>query len=152
MAAPAAPPLSRPSSADGPPTASGDRGVGAVEARRHREAAQGWTVVATTVRSAAGPEAARRQADQEHNTPVAPGWRWSTHPAALRPGWLEPPARLAAWARLTVVGWRVDSVLQRPGRLDLHTPDPQLPGNTGMTAPPTAAVVVAWCAQVSMSQ
>ena len=78
--------------------------------------------------------------------------RWLKHPAAIRPGWGEKPERIAALARRTVLGLLVYSVIQRQVRLYLRTHDQQSPGNKGMTAIPTAAVVVALCAQVSMSQ
>jgi hypothetical protein len=51
-----------------------------------------------------------------------------------------------------VLGLLVYSVLQRQVRLSLHTHDQQLPGNTGLTATPTAAVVVAFCAHVALVQ
>src|SRR3954447_26002641 len=51
---------------------------------------------------------------------------------------------------LTVLGLLVYSVVQRQVRLYLRTHAQQLPGNTGMTAPPTAAVVLALCAQVAL--
>ena len=66
--------------------------------------------------------------------------------------WLEKPERLAALARLTVIGLLVSSVIQRQVRLYLRTHDQQSPGNKGLTATPTAAVVVARFAQVSMIQ
>jgi hypothetical protein len=134
------------------PTESGDRWVREVEARSNLEEDKGWTVLATTVRSAAWPEADMLQADQEQNTPVAPGVRWIKTPAAMRPVWLEKPERMAALALLTVVGLLVSSVIQRQVRLSLRTHDQQIPGHKGMTATPTAAVVVALFAQGSMIQ
>jgi hypothetical protein len=53
---------------------------------------------------------------------------------------------------LTVLGLLVYSVMQRQVRLSLRTHDQQLPGNKGLTAPPTAAVVLALCAQVALVQ
>jgi hypothetical protein len=53
---------------------------------------------------------------------------------------------------LTVLGWLVYSVLQRHVRLYLLTHDQQLPGNKGLTAIPTAAVVLALLAQVALVQ
>ena len=53
---------------------------------------------------------------------------------------------------LTVLGLLVTSVIQRQVRLSLRLHDQQLPGNKGMTATPTAAVVFALFAQVSMLQ
>jgi hypothetical protein len=45
-----------------------------------------------------------RQASQEQPLTVAPGCRWSKHPAAISPVWREKPARMAAVAMRTVVG------------------------------------------------
>ena len=47
----------------------------------------------------------------------------------------------------TVLGLLVYRVIQRQVRLHLRTHDQQLPGNKGLTAIPTAAVVVALFAQ-----
>jgi len=123
-----------------------------VEALSNREKDNGWTVLATTVRSEACPEADILQAYQEQNTPVEPGLRWIKNPAAMSPVWLEQPERIAALAMLTVLGLLVYSVIQRQVRLYLRTHNQQLPGNKGMTATPTAAVVLALFAQVSMIQ
>ena len=142
----------RPATTAPPPSASGERLGGEVEALSHREEAHGWTVLATTGRSEACPAADLVQADPAHQTPVAPGLRWSQPPAAIAPGWLEPPARLAALARLTVRGLLGDRVLQRQVRLSLRAHDQQSPGTNGLTATPTAAVGVAWLAQVAWSQ
>jgi len=118
----------------------------------HPEEDKGWTVLATTVSAEVGTDAEMLQAYQAQHTPVASGFRWLKHPAAISPGWLEKPARIAALARLTVVGFLVDSLLQRQVRLSLHTHDQQVPGNNGMTAPPTAAVGLALFAQVALVQ
>jgi hypothetical protein len=53
---------------------------------------------------------------------------------------------------LTVRGLLVYSVIQSQVRLSLRTHDQQLPGNKGLTANPTAAVVVALFAQVALVQ
>jgi hypothetical protein len=53
---------------------------------------------------------------------------------------------------LTVLGLLVYSVLQRQVRLYLRTQAQQLPGNKGLTATPTAAVVLALFAQVALVQ
>ena len=74
------------------------------------------------------------------------------NPAAIAPVWLETPERIAAIAMLTVLGLLVYSVIQRQVRLYLRTHDQQLPGNKGMTATPTAAVVLALFAQVALVQ
>ena len=50
---------------------------------------------------------------------------------------------MAALAMLTVVGLLVYSIIQRQIRLSLRTHNQQLPGNKGLTATPTAAVVLA---------
>jgi len=51
---------------------------------------------------------------------------------------------------LTVVGVLVYSLIQRQVRLYLRTHDQQLPGNKGLTATPTAAVVLALFTQVAL--
>jgi len=53
---------------------------------------------------------------------------------------------------LTVLGLLVYSVIQRQVRLYLLTHDQRLPGNKGLTAIPTAAVVLALFAQVALVQ
>jgi heme/copper-type cytochrome/quinol oxidase subunit 2 len=59
---------------------------------------------------------------------------------------------MAALAMLTVVGLLVYSVIQRQVRLSLRTHAQQLPGNKGLTATPTAAVVLALFAHVALVQ
>jgi hypothetical protein len=141
-----------------PPQAAAPQGEVRSRLRVHPEAllpaadAHGWTVLATPLRSEAWTDVERLQADQEHHSTVAPGLRGSKHPAALRPGCLEKPARLAAWAMLTVVGLLVDAVSQRQVRLDLRDPAQHSPGQKGPTAPPTAAVVCALFAPVTLGQ
>jgi hypothetical protein len=130
----------RPATTAPAPTASGDRRAVEVAGRRHPEEDQGWTVLATTVRPEEGTETEMLQAYQDHTTPVAPGLRWIKPPAAIAPVGLENPERLAALARLTVIGWLVSRIMQRQGRLSLQTPGPQVPGTKGTTAIPTAAV------------
>ena len=83
---------------------------------------------------------------------MEPGCRWLKTPAAIAPVWREQPERIAAWAMLTVIGVLVDSLLQRQVRLYLGSQAQQVPGNTGATATPTAAVVLALFAQVAMVQ
>jgi hypothetical protein len=51
------------------------------------------------------------QVYQEQHITVAPGFRWSKHPDAISPVWLEKPERIAALAMLTVVGLLVFAVL-----------------------------------------
>lgn len=53
---------------------------------------------------------------------------------------------------LTVLGLLVYSVIQRQVRLSLRTHAQQIPGNKGMPATPTAAVVVALFTQVALVQ
>ena len=53
---------------------------------------------------------------------------------------------------LTVLGLLVYSVIQRQVRLSLRTHDQQLPGNKGLIATPTAAVVLALFAPVALVQ
>jgi len=142
----------RPAKTDPPPLESGYRLVVEVEALAHAEEDNGWTVLATTVDAAVCPDVDILRAYQDQNTPVDPGFRWSKHPAAIAPVWLEKPERIAALAMLTVLGLLVYSVSQRQVRLYLRTHDQQIPGNKGMTATPTAAVVVALFAHVALSQ
>jgi hypothetical protein len=53
---------------------------------------------------------------------------------------------------LTVLGLLVSSVIQRQVRLYLRTHGQQIPGNKGLTAAPTTAVVLALFAQVALVQ
>ena len=92
------------------------------------------------------------QVYQEQNTTVEPGFRWIKNPAAISPVWLEKPERIAALAMLTVLGLLVYSIIQRQVRLYLRTHEQQLPGNKGLTATPTAAVVLALFTQVALVQ
>ena len=92
------------------------------------------------------------QAYQDQATTVEPGFRWIKNPAAIAPVWLEKPERIAALAMLTVIGLLVYSIIQRQVRLYLHTHGQQVPGNKGMTATPTAAVVLSLFAQVALVQ
>jgi transposase len=142
----------RPAKTDPPPTESGYRLVVEVNALPNAEEDNGWTVLATTVRAELCTDAEILQAYQEQNTTVEPGFRWIKNPAAIAPVWLEKPERIAALAMLTVVGLLVYSIIQRQVRLYLQTHDQQLPGNKGLTAIPTAAVVLALFAQVALVQ
>jgi transposase len=135
-----------------PPIESGYRLMVEVESLPNPEEDNGWTVLATTVSADTCPDAEVLQAYQEQHTTVEPGFRWIKNPAAISPVWLEKPARIAALAMLTVVGLPVYSIIQRQVRLSLRTHDQQIPGNKGMTATPTAAVVLALFAQVTMIQ
>jgi hypothetical protein len=123
-----------------------------VEALANPEEDSGWTVLATTVSAATCTDAEMLQAYQEQHTSVEPGFRWIKNPAAISPVWLEKPERIAALAMLTVVGLLVYSIIQRQVRLYLRAHDQQLPGNKGMTATPTATVVLALFAQVAFVQ
>ena len=89
---------------------------------------------------------------KDKNTTVEPGFRWIKHPAAIAPVWLEKPERIAALAMLTVLGLLVYSVIQRQVHLYMRTHDQQLPGNKGLIATPTAAVVLALFAPVALVQ
>ena len=123
-----------------------------VDALPNAEVDNGWTVLATTVRAERGTDAEILEAYQEQNTTVEPGFRWIKNPAAIAPVWLEKPERIAALAMLTVVGLLVYSIIQRQVRLYLRAHDQQIPGNKGLTATPTAAVVLALFAQVALIQ
>ena len=142
----------RPAKTDPAPTESGYRLVVEVEMLRHSEEDHGWTVLATTVRPEEGTDTEILQAYQDQMTTVEPGFRWIKTPAAIAPVWLEKPERIAALAMLTVIGLLVYSIIQRQVRLYLHTHDQQVPGNKGMTATPTAAVVLALFAPVAQNQ
>jgi hypothetical protein len=121
-----------------------------VETRRRAEEANGWTVRAPTVRPERCAAAAIRSVDQAPHTAGEPGCRGINPPAAIRPVWLATPARIAAWAMRTVMGWLVSAVIQRQVRLYVPRHAPQVPGHTGETATPTAAVVWALCAPVAV--
>jgi hypothetical protein len=112
----------------------------------------GWAVLATTVGAEVCSDTDILQAYQEQYTTVDPGLRWIKTPAAIAPVWLEKPERSAALARLTGLGWLVSSISQRPSRLYLRRHDQQLPGTKGLTATPTAAVVLALLTQVALRQ
>jgi transposase len=140
----------RPAKTEPPPTEAGYRLGGEVAALANLEENNGWAVLATTVPTETGADTEILQAYQEQNTTVEPGFRWIKNPAAIAPVWLEKPERIAALAMLTVLGLLVYSVIQRQVRLYLRTHDQQLPGNKGMTATPTAAVVLALFAQVAL--
>jgi transposase len=131
---------------------SGYRLVVEVERLAKPEEDNGWTVLATTVSAEACTDAEVLQAYQEQHTTVEPGVRWIKNPAAISPVWLEKPERIAALAMLTVVSLLVYSIIQRQVRLYLLTHAQQIPGNKGPTATPTAAVVLALFAQVSLVQ
>ena len=114
------------------------------------EDAHGWTVLATTLPPEACTDVEMLQAYQEQHIPVEPGFRWSKNPAAISPVWLEKPERIAALAMLTVVGVLVYTVIQRQVRLYLREHDRHVPGNNGLTATPTAAVVFALFTPVTL--
>jgi transposase len=142
----------RPAKADPPPTEAGYRLLVEVEPRTNVEEENGWAVLATTVGAEGCSDADILQAYQEQNTSVEPGCRWIKHPAAIAPVWLEQPERIAALAMLTVLGLLVYSVIQRQVRLSLRPHAQQLPGHKGLTATPTAAVVLALFTQVARVQ
>jgi transposase len=142
----------RPAKTEPPPTEVGYRLMVEVTALANTEEDNGWAVLATTVPTEVCADAEILQVYQEQNTTVEPGFRWIKNPAAIAPVWLEKPERIAALAMLTVVGLLVYSVIQRQVRLYLRTHDQQIPGNKGLTATPTAAVVLALFAQVALVQ
>ena len=142
----------RPAKTEPPPMEAGYRLVVEAERMSQPEEDNGWTVLATTLSAAACPDAEVLQAYQEQHPSVEPGFRWIKNPAAISPVWLEKPERIAALAMLTVVGLLVSSIIQRQVRLYLQTHAQQLPGNKGMTATPTAAVMLALFAHVTLIQ
>ena len=109
-------------------------------------------MLATPVDAEGCPDGEILRAYQDQNTTVEPGFRWIKNPAAIAPVWREKPERIAALAMLTVLGLLVYSVIQRQVRLYLRTHKRQLPGNKGLTATPTAAVVLALFTQVALVQ
>jgi hypothetical protein len=112
----------------------------------------GWLVLATTVEEQTCSDAEIITAYRDQTTTGEPGFRWIKNPAAISPVWLEKPERIAALVMLTVVGLLVYAVIQRQVRLYLHDHDQRVPGNTGPTATPTAAVVFALFAPVTLVQ
>jgi transposase len=142
----------RPAKTDLPPTEAGYRLLVEVIALANPEENNGWAVLATTVPTEACADAEILQAYQEQNTTVEAGFRWIKNPAVIAPVWLEQPERIAALAMLTVLGLLVYSIIQRQVRLYLRTHNQQLPGNKGLTATPTAAVVLALFTQVALVQ
>jgi transposase len=142
----------RPAKTDPPPTEAGYRVVVEVEVLSQPEEDNGWTVLATTVPPEEGTDTEILQAYQDQTTTVEPGFRWIKNPAAIAPVWLEKPERIAALAMLTVVGLLVYSIIQRQVRLYLRMHDQQIPGNKGLTAIPTAAVVLSLFGQVTLVQ
>jgi transposase len=133
----------RPPKGEVPQVESRYRLIVQTEALVPSEEAQGWTVLATTVRPEVCADTEILQAYQEQHITVEPGFRWIKNPAAISPVWLEKPERIAALAMLTVVGLLVYAVIQRQVRLYLRDHDRHIPGNKGLTATPTAAVVFA---------
>jgi hypothetical protein len=142
----------RPPQAEAPQGEVRSRLVVRPEALRPSEDPHGWTVLATTLRSEECTDVEMLQADQEQHITVAPGFRWIKNPAAISPVWLEKPTRIAALAMLTVVGVLVYAVIQRQVRLYLRDHDQHVPGHKGPTATPTAAVVFALFAPVTLVQ
>jgi transposase len=142
----------RPPKAEAPQVEVRYRLVVRPEALLPSEDAHGWTVLATTLRSEQCTDIEMLQAYQEQHTTVEPGFRWSKNPAAISPVWLEKPKRIAALAMLTVVGLLVYAVIQRQVRLYLRDHAQHVPGNKGPTATPTAAVVFALFAPVTLVQ
>jgi hypothetical protein len=133
----------RPPKAEAPQVEVRYRFVVNAEAVSPSENAHGWTALATTLRPEGCTDAELLQAYQEQHITVEPGFRWIKNPAAISPVWLETPERIAALAMLTVLGVLVYAVIQRQVRLYLREHDQQVPGNQGLTAMPTAAVVFA---------
>jgi transposase len=142
----------RPPKAEAPQVEVRYRLVVHPEALLPSEDAHGWTVLATTLRSEECTDIEMLQAYQEQHITVEPGFRWIKNPAAISPVWLEKPERIAALAMLTVVGLLVYAVIQRQVRLYLRDHAQHVPGNKGPTATPTAAVVFALFAPVTLVQ
>jgi len=142
----------RPPKAEAPQVEVRYRLVVPPEALVPSEDTHGWTVLATTLQPEVCADTEMLQAYQEQHITVEPGFRWIKNPAAISPVWLEKPERIAALAMLTVVGLLVYAVSQRQVRLYLRDHGQQIPGNKGLTATPTAAVVFALFAPVMLVQ
>ena len=142
----------RPPKAEAPQVEVRYRLVVHPEALLPSEDAHGWTVLATTLRSEECTDVEMLQAYQEQHITVEPGFRWIKNPAAISPVWLEKPERIAALGMLTGVGLLVYAVIQRQVRLYLHEHERAIPGNKGLTATPTAAVVFALFTPVMLVQ
>jgi transposase len=142
----------RPAKAELPQMEQRYRVVVAVEPLERGVAEEGWTVLATTVGAEVCTDAEILQAYHEQHSTVEPSFRWIKNPAAITPMWLEKPERIAALAMLTVVGLLVYALIQRQVRLSLHEQHQTLPGNKGVTATPTAAVILALFTPVMLVQ
>lgn len=140
----------RPRQGEVPPEDTRYRLVVTPEALGPTVEAEGWFVLATTVDATLASDAHILQAYQDQSTTVETGFRWIKNPAAITPGWLEKPERIAALAMLTVIGLLVYSLMQRPVRLYLQAHQHSIPGNKGPTAVPTAAVGLALFATVTL--
>jgi hypothetical protein len=140
----------RPPQPEGPQSEVRSRLVGQAEALAPPVEAYGWTGLATPLGREGCAEAELLQAYQEQPITVAAGFRWSKNHAAISPGWLEKPARIAALAMLTVLGFLVSAGMQRQVRLYLRKHDQYVPGNKGLTSTPAAAVVFALFAPVML--
>jgi transposase len=142
----------RPTKAEQPQLEQRYRVMVEVEAVKQAADDKGWTVLATTVGSEVCTDAEIFQAYHDQHSTVEPGFRWIKNPAAITPVWLEKPERIAALAMLTVVGLLIYALIQRQVRLYLQNQQQQLPGNKGMTATPTAAVVLSLFTPVMLVQ
>jgi transposase len=142
----------RPPKTEPPQEETRYRLVVAAEALPQTAAEQGWTVLATTVHAETCSDTQILRAYQEQNSTVEPGLRWLKNPAAITPVWLEKPERIAALAMLTVLGLLVYGLLQRQVRLHLQEHQQYVPGNKGLTATPTAAVVLSLFTPVMIVQ
>jgi transposase len=120
--------------------------------RERGEEAKGWMVLATTVSPAQCSDVQVLETYLAQSTTVEPGFRWIKNPAAITPVWLEKPERIAALAMLTVVGLLVYALIQRQVRLYLQSREQLLPGNKGLTATPTGAVILSLFTQVMLVQ
>ena len=142
----------RPAKAELPQMEQRYRVVVDVEPLERGVAEEGWTVLATTVGAEVCTDAEILQAYHDQHSTVEPSFRWIKNPAAITPMWLEKPERIAALAMLTVVGLLVYALIQRQVRLYLHEQHQTLPGNKGVTATPTAAVILALFTPVMLVQ
>ena len=140
----------RPPKAEAPQVEVRYRLIVTPEALVPSEDVHGWTVLATTMQPEGCTDAEMIQAYQEQHITVELGFRWIKNEEAISPVWLEKTERIEALAMLTVVGLLVYAVIQRQVRLYLREHDRHIPGNKGLTATPTAAVVFALFTPVTL--
>ena len=122
----------------------------APEALVPSEDVHGWTVLATTMQPEGCTDTEMLQAYQEQHITVEPGFRLDQESRRYQPGVAGETRTDCALAMLTVVGLLVYAVIQRQVPLYFREHDRHIPGNKGLTATPTAAVVFALFTPVTL--